>query len=218
MLRKRKCRMPMGAGQSLDSRNKGYLVALPEDAKIVSKIWNSPVWLNQGRSWACTGFSVSMGAASSPVRRKGITKRVAWRLYKDAQRVDEWAGENYKGSSVQAAMKVACRMGWYEGYQWATSLEMLKLAIGNIGPAVLSIPWHRSMNCPDRNGFVRVVGRMVGRHAILCRGYNKEKQAFLLRQSAGRRWGLNGDCWIAEHDLWVLLQNKGSACIPIKRK
>ena len=210
--------MPMGAGSSLDPRNKEHLVSLPSGAKVVSKIWDSPLWLDQGRTFACTGFSVAMEAASAPVRREGITKRTAWALYKDAQRVDEWAGENYQGSSVQAAMKVACRMGWYEGYQWATSLEMLKLAVGNIGPAVLSIPWHSSMSRPDRNGFVRVSGRMNGRHAILCRGYSKEKRSFLLRQSAGKRWGVNGDCWILERDLWELLQNQGSACIPIKRK
>lgn len=53
----------------------------------------------------------------------------------------------------------------------------------------------------------------IGGHAMLVVGYDDERQAFLVRNSWGKRWGLDGYCWIPYSyilnndltaDLWTL--------------
>lgn len=207
-----------GVSTGVDERNRQYpaTTLIPEGAKARTKFWACPIVLNQGRHAACTGFAVCHDAAAEPVKRTHITNQLAQKLYKEAQKVDEWPGEDYAGSSVNAAMRVAQSWGWYGEYRWAFGIEDLMMSLGYLGPAVLQIPWYQGMEKPV-GAYIEPTGKLVGRHAIVCLGYDIQRDAFLVRNSWGSRWGNGGDAWITYGDLKALLRDRGSACIPMSR-
>lgn len=68
--------------------------------------------LDQGQEGACTGFGLACVVNYLRWRRQGLPKRMASvsprMLYNFARRYDEYAGEDYDGSSCRGALK-----GWY---------------------------------------------------------------------------------------------------------
>lgn len=182
-----------------------------------TKNWRCDIVLDQGNVGACTGFSVAHEAAAVPVVVPGITNEVAMQVYKRAQQLDQWPGEDYEGSSVLAAMKAGIERRWYKSYRWAFGESDLALAISYIGPAVLGIPWCAGMMELDENGLITVTGELVGEHAILCNGYNATKKLYKLHNSWGAGWGINGECYVRAADMKKLLKENGEACIPLVR-
>jgi hypothetical protein len=100
-------------------------------------IGDPPAWwdyYNQGQEGACVGFAISR--AMTLLNRERYDAR--W-LYKEAQRIDEWAGEDYDGTSVRAGLDVVRERGHRNVYRgtsrpvhpengivrnrWATSVE-----------------------------------------------------------------------------------------------
>jgi hypothetical protein len=142
---------------------------------------------------------------------------VAREIYKRARQIDEWPGEDYEGSSVLAAMKAGQEKGWYQEYRWAFGEEDLALAVSRKGPCVLGINWYEGMCEIDSKGYIHPTGKLLGGHAILCKGYNVRKERYTLHNSWGRNWGIYGACYISKADMFSLLQMQGEACIPIIR-
>jgi hypothetical protein len=73
---------------------------------------NQPPVLNQGKEGACTGFALGTVANYLLRRRKVVpdpTPVSVRMLYEMARRHDEWAGEDYEGSSARGAVK-----GWHK--------------------------------------------------------------------------------------------------------
>ena len=202
-----------------DRRSRKYpiraLIALV--AKPRSYTWACGIVLDQGNEPSCTGNAVCHEAAARPVEVLGITEKIALAVYRRAQQLDEWPGENYEGSSVLGAMKAGVERGWYKEYRWAFGEEDLALAIGYKGPAVLGIHWYEGMMNPDKNGIIHVTGKILGDHAILDNGISIVKDLYRLHQSWGRTWGINGECFISRADMTRLLKEDGEACIPVIR-
>lgn len=209
----------LGRRVSFDERSRNFPIRaiMPTGARPRSYTWACPVWLDQGQEGACVGFAVSHEAAARPVSVKGITNDTAKALYDRARQLDEWPGESYSGTSVLGGVKAGQEKGWYAEYRWSFSLEDLILAIGYKGPAVLGVNWYDSMFDTDKNGLVKVTGSIAGGHAILARGVNIRQKLVCLRNSWGRDWGLDGDCFISFDDLKKLLYEDGEACVPVKR-
>lgn len=182
-----------------------------------SYTWKCDTWLDQGTEGACTGFSVTHEAASKPIPVKNLTNDIAFSIYHRARQLDEWDGEDYEGSSVLGAIKAATEKGWYSEYRWAFGVDDLALAVSRKGPAVLGINWYTGMFDADSNGFISVNGNLAGGHAILCNGYNVKGNYFILHNSWGKDWGVNGECKISYADMSRLLKEQGEACIPISR-
>ena len=200
-----------------DERSREFPVrTLVEARKPRSYTWRCLAWLDQGSEGACVGYSVAHELAARPFEAT-VDDTLARGLYDRAREVDEWPGEDYEGTSVLAGIKAAGEAGYFSGYRWAFSLEDLILAIGYTGPAVLGLNWHERMLEPDENGWVHPTGEIVGGHAILCRGISLRHEAFVLHNSWGPRWGVDGCCFIGIHELGVLLKDQGEACIPIGR-
>lgn len=208
----------MGVSDGVDPRNLDYPLTsiLPDNAKPRSMQWSCPIHLNQGSQGACVGFSIAHEAAATPIQIPNITKNHAMMIYKEAQRIDEWPGENYSGTSLNAGLKIAKRLKWIEEYHWALSVEDLALAIGHCGPSHLAISWYQGMANP-RGGFIYPNGKKTGRHAILCKGYDHKKEIFTLHNSWGTHWGWKGDCKISLSDMDMLLKDRGFAAIPTIR-
>lgn len=201
-----------------DDRSRGFPVRrLLEGKTPRSYTWRCRAWLDQGSEGACVGFSWTHELGARPAEWP-VDDNLAYRLYQQARRLDDWPGEDYEGTSVIAGAKAAMSNGWIGGYHWAFNVDDLILALGYLGPAVLGLNWHNDMMDPDRNGFVRPTGGIAGGHAILCRGVSLTQGYVTLHNSWGPHWGLNGDCRITIEDLATVLADDGEACIPEHRK
>ncbi len=201
-----------------DNRSRNFPIrALIGDKPRRSYTWRCYAFLDQGSEGACTGFATSHEAAARPVIIKGITNDTARQIYYRARQLDEWPGENYEGSSVLGAVKAGAEKGWYGEYRWAFGEEDLCLAVGYKGPVILGINWYEGMSEPDSAGLITVSGDVLGGHAILCNGYNKNSGLYRLHNSWGKKWGVFGDCFISRYDMARLLKEQGEACIPVKR-
>jgi len=101
---------------------------------IIDRWWP---FYDQGSEGACVGFGWSRYASlMNRVRYDGF------KLYHEAQKIDEWAGENYSGTSVRAGGDVLRTLGAWKvlrgktqdypdaeagivQYRWATTIEQV---------------------------------------------------------------------------------------------
>lgn len=207
-----------GRIQQFDERSWQYPVrALAAGLKPKSVHWPCGIVLNQGNVGACIGFSIAHEAAAEPVAVKRITNKVGLYVYRQAQKLDNIPGEAYDGSTVLAGMKAGVQLGWYTGYHWAFGEDDVALAL-QIGPVVLGINWYEDMNYPDKHGRITKTGELMGGHAILCNGFDSRRGLYRLHNSWGKSWGLNGECFISQVGLRLLLREHGEAAVPIGRK
>ncbi len=180
--------------------------------------------LNQGSEGACVGFGWGHELLCKPAVATGVDYRFAReRIYWAAQRIDSWEGGAYpggspfyEGTSVLAGARVVQALGGMDEYRWAAGFDDFLAAIG-YSPAVLGLNWYEGMMNVDAKGFIHPTGAVVGGHCILCRGVNLRMRRFLLHNSWGAGWGVNGTCWISFLDMERLLAESGDACFPIRR-
>jgi hypothetical protein len=191
-----------------------------------SYTWRCPTWLDQGQEGACVGFSWTHELAAWPAEVKDLNDPWAQGLYHEAQQLDEWPGENYDGTSVIGGAKAVHNRGYMESYRWATTMDDLVLAVGYHGPVVIGVDWLDSMFDPRPSGLLDTSGKVAGGHAILIRGVTLKSNlkgdgrvgpVFRLRNSWGRSWGWDGDCFIKVEDLARLFGNYIEACVPVVR-
>lgn len=199
-----------------DPRNLDYpVMATIEVPQPRSYTWTLRSWLDQGSEGACVGFACSHELAAKPRMVRGITNETARAVYKRAQVLDEWPGENYSGSSVLAGMKVLQEQEYIKGYTWAFSADQLAVAVSRKGPAVLGVNWYTGMFNPNENGFLSPIGSLAGGHAILCLGYNVKARRFTVHNSWGLGWGRQGRAFVHHEDMDRLLKEGGDAAIPV---
>ena len=212
-----------------DERSRDYPIRalVTEEAPLRSRGWACPAWLDQGQEGACVGFSWSHELCAYPVPVGGLDDQFARGVYKDAQKVDEWPGEDYSGTSVLAGAKVVQDKGYMDEYRWAFGVDDALRALGYQGPVVVGIPWYQSMFEPRPSGLVDVTPGGGGGHAILVRGVSLKARlkgepgpmpVVRLRNSWGKSWGVDGDCYIRVEDFSDLLQAQGDCCVPVVRK
>lgn len=211
---------------SFDPRSRAFPVGEVVPQPVHTKLWGLKAWLDQRQEGACVSFAWHHEAAASPVPAK-VTDDDAFRRYREMQRVDEWPGESYSGTSVLAGAKVMHGAGFFSEYRWAFSIDELLRAVSHEGPAVIGIPWKDSMFSPRSSGLLDCSGQTAGGHAILVRGIvlkprlkgeSKLPPLLRLHNSWGKGWGVNGDCYVTAFDLERLLDDDGDACVPVGRR
>lgn len=176
--------------------------------------------LNQGSEGACTGFALA-AAINLINRRSHISLKVSERmLYEMARRHDEWAGEDYDGSSLRGAIHGFKEMGVCPAELWPFStrpaergeltIERAKAARAN----TLGAYYRLRPVVSDYHSAIMEVGAVVasaryhpgwdapvdgeivkhkpesGGHAFAIIGYNK--RGFWVQNSWGKKWGDNG--------------------------
>lgn len=215
--------------KSRDYSVRGLIARAP---RRVDTLWKVGPILDQGSEGACVGFGWTAQTLASPfesdltqIPDDSVPKDptpFALHVYRRAQKIDQWPGENYEGTSVLAGAKVMKRYDLIASYSWAFSLDDVIDGIIAKGPVVLGIPWHESMyQAPG--GKVSVFGKEVGGHCILAVGYRNSSDKFngepsvILQNSWGPSWGENGLAEISLTDLGTLLAKRGEACLPSQR-
>jgi hypothetical protein len=220
-----------------DERSRDFAIRTTINARgapvpDTARLWRPGFVLDQGREGACVGYGWTGELIGAPrpdpyVLLSGATN-FAKQVYRGAQRIDEWEGENYEGTSVLAGAKVVRDLNLIGSYRWAFSIEDVRDALITTGPVVIGVNWYSGMYDTDRNGIVRVSGDLVGGHCLFLYEYHPRKRlpgdwfgrhrVFRWRNSWGPSYGHDGSGYIHWNDLKRLLAEGGEACVPIDRK
>lgn len=206
-----------------DPRSRAYGVreVLPSaPPALKAKTWALRVRNDQGPDGACVGFGTGHRLAAAPIEVSGVNYALSMALYHEAQKLDDWAGEDYEGTSVLAGIKAAKARGYVSEYRWCFTLQDYIDAVLHEGPVLVGTWWKDSMWNPDSSGFLNTSGKNVGGHCYILRGVDTRKKAFKMTNSWGRGWGDNGDAWISfeswEKDL--MPGGEGAVLYEVARK
>lgn len=87
-------------------------------------------------------------------------------LYRAAQKVDPWEGEDYEGSSTDAPFKVLREQGHIREWRWCFGLDDVLQALSHHGPVAVGTWWYEGMDVPQGpDGEVFATGERRGGHA-----------------------------------------------------
>lgn len=207
-----------------DSRSLDYpATALVEEPTTHDVRWRAGKVLDQGAEGSCVGHGCvgCIGAEPHPAPAARVTHGEAVRWYHRAQRADEWPGEQYDGTSVNAGMKVGREFGWWDSYRWAFGVDDARQAI-QLGPLVIGVPWRSTMYDTGPDGVVTIGGSEIGGHCLVVTAwvtdYAGHGPGFWWRNSWGTDYGINGDAFVPEATFADLIANVGEVAVPIGRK
>jgi hypothetical protein len=187
--------------------------------------WDIP--LDQGPTPHCVAFTCTeLLLAHRIVNRPTIHPA---ELYARAQKVDEWPGESYDGTSVNAGMKILRELGFIKSWTWAWDVPTVTRHLLEVGPVALGTDWTYGMDETDAHGYVWPTGDIAGGHAYLSIGANMRRKnpdgtigAIRCLQSWGK-WGDRGAgrFWMTLDSLGKLLKGldprwPGEAAAPME--
>ena len=208
-----------------DERDKQFQLrsALPIEAPNINYKywWSSGWWGNQGRTSQCVAYSWAHWLAEGPLtqgaKRKGTKSSIdTTYLYNEAQKNDDWEGEEYNGTSVRAGAKILKREGYISSYNWAWDIDTIKTALLTAGPLVVGTVWTHDMFFPNEKGIITATGENLGGHAYLLDGINIKKKLIRIKNSWDREWGKKGFAYISFDDMTKLISQYGEACLAVE--
>lgn len=206
-------RLPAEDSRDVQFRMVAPALTDPPDYKYYS---TGPI-LDQGPYPHCVGFAWRQWLSSSLMKTKTGPKPEV--IYAEAQKIDEWPGENYAGTSVRAGAKYLQSLGHIATYLWAWDVATLKgWILSGQGTVVVGTMWFDGMFTPDAQGYIHPTGPEAGGHAYLLAGFSQERDAFRIVNSWGRGWGESGRAWISSADMSTLLSNNGEAATAVEQK
>lgn len=207
----------LGRKPSEDERDNKFLIKaiLPKKITITSRYWYANGWWgDQGNTPMCVGYSWAHWLEDGPVTQPGVSPIVQPSgIYSLAQKVDEWPGENYEGTSVRAGAKVLTELGFIGEYRWAWDVETLINAVLSEGPCVVGTNWYENMFYPNAKGVISISGGVAGGHAWLINGVDTKAKYFRMKNSWGREWGNKGMAKISFEDMKRLISEDGEVCL-----
>ena len=154
--------------RSLNFRAAAGVTKMPDHGRL----WSHGPVLDQGAEGACVGFGSAGAVAAAPSSRTGITNSYARAWYARAQRLDEWPGEAYSGTSVLAGCLVGRQRKLWTGFRWAKRPEELAAGIVDdaLGPAIVGVQWSEELYEPPASGLLPGTVRLdpqLGHCAVL---------------------------------------------------
>lgn len=159
--------------------------------------WANGWWGNQGAKPHCVAYSwmhwLEDGPTTHSKTRTAGTGPLfdTTKLYKEAQKIDQWPGENYDGTSVRAGAQMLRSWGVIQSFRWAWDAATVVRALLTTGPVVVGTWWHVDMFQPKldkETGKILITpsGGKAGGHAYMLNGVNTEKGLVRIKNSWGR--------------------------------
>lgn len=197
-----------------DERDKDYKVAKIQ-SRWKRRTWNTgPYSGDQADTPECVGYAWAHWLHCNPIRQ--------WMeptgIYRLAQHLDEWEGEDYEGTSVRGGAKVLYELGAITEYRWTWDVEVAAAHVLEVGPLVIGVDMYEGMMWPGRGGLMHLTGEVLGGHAMLVYGVDVNKRLFRVKNSWGLDWGIAGCAAIGFDELQVLLDSDGECCCGVERK
>lgn len=215
----------MGRIYVQDVRDQKYLIqnhfsGVLKNKKITQRYWDDNGWWgNQGYLPHCVGYAWAHWLEDGPIPQSGVAPIIHPSvIYQNAQKLDEWPGENYDGTSVRGGVKFLQKQNKVSSYYWAYDLNTLIQTVLNVGPVVVGTNWYNGMFYPDRNGVIRIGGRLAGGHAYVINGVDVVKKQFRIKNSWGKNWGREGRVFISFNDMTRLIKEQGEICLATEIK
>ena len=213
--------MSFGRLYAPDERDKNFRMSAIIPKESVRKYrywWSNGAWLNQGNQPHCVAYGLLHWLEDGPITHppygpnSELIVNPTW-LYREAQKIDEWSGEDYEGTSVRAGCKVLVKGSLIDKYYWANSIDEINLALLETGPVTVGTSWFRGMSNPDKNGFIEPSGICQGGHCYVLNGINVDRGLYRIKNSWGRVWGKRGFAYIKIDHFEVLLNDYGEVCL-----
>jgi C1A family cysteine protease len=213
-----------------DEDHKHLLAKRPREAVgVVRRLWHSAGVLDQGSSSTCVVHAADKFLTTKPISNKGWANfEERNRVYKEVQKLDEWPGEDYDGTSVRAMMKWFHKRGYISEYKWGFDCETVVNHVLAFGPVEMGTIWDEGMANTDRYGYISPNHDDADDegHAWTIIGADRERVhrptgqvgAVRMVNSWGPGWGQNGRAWITFKDLDRLIKAEGEAAVAMEMK
>lgn len=209
-------RKGLGRLPAADERDAQFRMASPPLTLPAYRYYSTGPVLDQGAYPYCVGYAWRQWLSSALLKTK--TGPTAPTIYSEAQKVDEWPGEDYGGTSVRGGAKVLQTLGHISNYVWAwDALTVKNFILSGQGTTVVGSNWYEDMFTPNQDGFLTPTGPLVGGHAYLIVGFSQDRNAFRMINSWGRVWGESGRAWVRYEDLQLLISQDGEACTAYEK-
>lgn len=192
-----------------DARDRRFPLSLitPKVVAVQTRYWRCGSVLDQGDTSQCVAYAWSQFLQSEPTMTQLPSSSYPAELYHSAQLLDEFAGEDYDGTSVRGGVKALQEQGRIASYLWSRRADEVRRFVLSQGIVVMGTDWYSSMFEPERtNNFLIPRGSIEGGHAWLITGYSQQRAAFRMCNSWGVAWGDHGHAWIRLTDLDKLLK------------
>jgi hypothetical protein len=210
-----------GRRVSKDERDRRFTVAPPRSQRRYRYWYQGGARLDQNGYPHCVGYAWTHYLEDGPITQPKVfgTNSYADSLYYDCQKVDEWPGENYEGTSVRAGAKVLQSRSLVGSYQWAFSVDAVVQTLLELGPVVMGTTWFQGMSYPDpTTRMVEPTGSNQGGHAYVLNGVSLDQEFVRLKNSWGLDWGFKGHARMSFETLETLLADDGEACLAVERE
>lgn len=194
----------------------------------LTKVWKTGPTLDQGSEGACVGFGHTHFLAAEPTPNTGLDNTFAIKLYKEAQKLDEWPGEDYSGTSVLAGAKASQKLGYTNGYRWTGAgsgrvIDDILDTISWVCPVIFGWNWARSMFNPRPSGLMEVdLTDIAGGHCLagvgillnhILPGETKARDLVVCQNSWGPSWGKGGLCYFDAADVERIMEMQGEGLV-----
>src|SRR5437867_3420564 len=195
----------------------GAVIEAVDDARSQERVWQLPAHLlNQGSTNSCVGHACAHFILAAPIMSHSTDAIALWRR---AQEIDEFPGNEgtNSGTSVRAGFKALGERNLITSdYRWAANADETLRFVLTRGPVVVGSKWFPGMGQPT-NGVMRLTGNPGSTgHADLLFGFSPDQDAFLMANSWGPSWGINGCAFLPYDALDQLMQQDGVVCSAIE--
>lgn len=189
--------------------------------------WHRGPVLDQGDSSECTVFAAASFLQCAPrqhAKGLGWSRFTFTEYYRQAQRTDEWPGEDYDGTSERAVQKVLQDAGYISEYLWLADEDIAREYLLTRGPLLFGTDWFDGMFTPSAKGnYIEPTGSLAGGHEVCLHWYYpkthyKYPDSYQIINSWGESWGDRGLCRIKAADFrYLFIQCAGDLCSPQER-